>query len=386
MREFVFVAPCHFGLEAILKREIQKLGYDVTQVEDGRVTFKGEASAFARANMQLRTAERVLLKIGDFMAYSFEDLFSGIKSLPWEEYIPEDGKVWVTKAASVNSKLFSTVDIQSVSKKAIVERFREVRGVSVLPETGASFPLRIFIHKDRVLVTVDTSGTGLHKRGYRKMNAKAPISETLAAALLMLTPWKPDRPLVDPFCGSGTFVIEAALMAANIAPGMHRHFLCESWGHLANRRIWFDAMNEAEEAVTLDVETNIQGFDIDELVIRAARENAESAGVSELIHFQQRPVSELRHPKKYGFIVTNPPYGARIEDLESIVPIYEDFARQFKLLDTWSAGIITSWEGLEQCMGRKADRNRKLYNGMIKTYFYQFMGPKPPRQERKEEN
>ena len=378
-RRYELLAPCHFGLEAVLKKEIIDLGYEISQVEDGRVTFIGDAEAICRANVFLRTAERILLKVGSFTAVSFEELFQGTKNIPWEDYIPQDGKFWVAKASSIKSKLFSPSDIQSVMKKAMVERMKSRYGVNWFAENGSAYPLRVFLYKDQVTIGMDTSGDSLHKRGYRTMTSRAPITETLAAALLMLTPWKKDRILVDPFCGSGTFPIEAAMMAANIAPGMNRSFLAEDWKNLIPRKCWYEAMDEADELVDREVSADIQGYDIDGEIIRAARANAERAGVDHLIHFQQRPVSQLSHPKKYGFLITNPPYGERLEEKAALPAIYRELGERFAALDSWSAYVITSFEDAEKYIGRKADKNRKIYNGMLKTYFYQFSGPKPPR-------
>ena len=382
MERYELIAPCHFGLEAVLKREIQNLGYEISVVEDGRVSFYGDAEAICRANIFLRTAERVLLKVGMFKAHSFEELFQETKSIPWEKYIPKDGKFWVTKAASVNSKLFSPSDIQSIMKKAMVNRMKEHYDVDWFPEDGASYPIRVFLMKDMVTVGIDTSGVSLHKRGYRQLSGKAPITETLAAALILLTPWRKDRILVDPFCGSGTFPIEAAMIAANIAPGMNRSFTAEEWTNIIPKKAWYDAVNEANENICDDVEVDIQGYDIDPAVIRVARENAKQAGVEHLIHFQERPVKELRHPKKFGFIITNPPYGERLEEKKDLPALYKDFGDSYRKLDSWSAYMITSYEDAEKYFGKKADKNRKIYNGMLKTYFYQFMGPKPPKKNR----
>ena len=378
MERFELIAPCHFGLEAVMKREILDLGYEVSQVEDGRVTFIGDAEAVCRANIFLRTTERILLKVGSFKAETFEELFQGTRAIPWEQYIPRDGKFWVAKASSIKSRLFSPSDIQSIMKKAMVERMKGAYGITWFPEDGASYPLRVFLYKDVVTVAMDTSGDSLHKRGYRTLTSKAPITETLAAALLMLTPWKPDRILVDPFCGSGTFPIEAAMMAANMAPGMNREFLAEDWKNLIPKKCWYEAMDEANDLVKNDISVDIQGYDIDGEIVRAARANAAAAGVDHLIHFQQRPVSQLSHPKKYGFLITNPPYGERIEDKKNLPELYKTIGERFAALDSWSAYIITAYEDTERYFGRKADKNRKIYNGMMKTYFYQFMGLKPP--------
>ncbi len=378
---YELIAPCHFGLEAVLKREILDLGYEISSVEDGRVTFQGDAEAIAIANVFLRTAERILLKVGSVHAETFDELFEGTKALEWEEYLPVDAKFWVAKATSVKSRLFSPSDIQSIVKKAIVERLKGVYGVSWFKEDGASYPIRIFLMKDEAVIGLDTTGESLHKRGYRKLTSKAPISETLAAALIMLTPWKKDRILVDPFCGSGTFPIEAAMMAAGIAPGMNRSFLAENWTNLMMRKCWYNAVEEAQDMIDDTVVTDIQGYDIDGEVIRIARENARLAGVEHMIHFQKRPVSELNHPKKYGFIITNPPYGERIEERANLPALYQEIGRAFSRLDSWSEYVITSYEQAEKYIGKKADKNRKIYNGMIKTYYYQFIGPRPPKKE-----
>ncbi len=385
MKTYELVAPCHFGLEAVLKREIYELGYEITKVEDGRVTFEGDAEAVCRANIFLRTAERVLVKVGQFHAQTFEELFQGIKQISWEDYIPEDGKFWVAKASSIKSKLFSPSDIQSIVKKAMVERMKERYHVTWFEESGAQYPLRIFLMKDEVTAAIDTSGDSLHKRGYRTLAGKAPISETLAAALILLTPWKKDRILVDPFCGSGTFPIEAAMIAANIAPGMNRSFTAEGWTNLIDRQLWYEVVEEAQELSNTDISVDIQGYDIDKEILKAARENAKRAGVEHLIHFQQRPVSELNHPKKYGFLITNPPYGERLQEKEALAGLYGEIGEALNRLDSWSAYLITSYEDTQRYIGRKADKNRKIYNGMLKTYFYQFLGPKPPKRNRTRE-
>lgn len=384
MKQYEFIAPCHFGLEAVLKREIQDLGYEISKVEDGKVTFWGDGDAIAYGNIFLRTAERILLKVGQFTAYTYDELFEKTKALPWDEFIPVDGKFWVTKASSIKSKLFSPSDIQSIMKKAMVESLKAKYKVSWFEEDGPSYPIRVSLMKDVVTVAIDTTGVSLHKRGYRKLQSKAPISETLAAALIMLTPWKKDRILVDPFCGSGTFLIEAAMMAANIAPGMNRTFLSEEWKNIVPRRAWYDAHDEANELVDTNIELDLQGFDIDGDVIKAAKENAEMAGVGHLIHFQKRPVHELRHSKKYGFIITNPPYGERLEEKEELPPLYRQIGEVYEKLDAWSMYLITSYEDTEKYIGKKADKNRKIYNGMIRTYYYQFLGPKPPKRSREQ--
>ena len=377
MNTYELIAPCHFGLESVLKREIYDLGYDISSVEDGKVTFVGDSEAICRANINLRTTERILIKVGQFKAETFTELFDNTKALEWENYIPKNGKFWVTKANSVNSKLFSSSDIQSIVKKAIVERLKEHYRIGWFEEDGDSYPIRVTIMKDIVTIALDTSGDSLHKRGYRPAAGKAPISETLAAALIMLTPWRGDRILVDPFCGSGTFPIEAAMIAANIAPGMNRQFTAEQWKNLIPKQLWYDTVEEAQDLMDADIQVDIQGYDIDAEVVKAARENAKRAGVDHLIHFQQRAVADLHHPKKYGFVITNPPYGERLEEKEDLPELYTQIGQAYAGLDSWSLYMITSYEDAERYIGRKADKNRKIYNGMIKTYFYQFMGPKP---------
>lgn len=379
---YEYLTPCHFGTESVLKREITELGYEIKSVEDGRVSFLGDAAALCRANLFLRTTERVLLVVGRFQATTFDELFEKTRMLPWERFIPENGRFWVTKANSVKSKLFSPSDIQRIMKKAMVERMKQSYKKEWFPEDGAAFPVRVSIIKDEVTVGLDTSGESLHKRGYRRLTSKAPITETLAAALILLTPWKADRILVDPFCGSGTIPIEAAMIGANIAPGRNREFLAEQWTGVVPKQAWYDAVNEAEDVIRRDAVMQIQGYDIDGDMVKAARQNAVEAGVEEYIHFQQRPVAKLSHAKKYGFVITNPPYGERLEEKKALPALYQEFGTAFAGLDAWSCYMITSYEEAEKYFGRKADRNRKIYNGMMKTYFYQFMGPRPPRQKK----
>ena len=381
-QEYTYITPCHFGLESVLKREITDLGYTIEQVEDGKITWKGDAAAGARANVFLRTTERVLLCVGKFRAETFDQLFEETKKIPWEEYLPKDARFWVAKANSIKSKLFSPSDIQSIIKKAIVERMKETYHVSWFPEDGASYPLRVSLMKDEVTIGLDTTGVSLHKRGYRQATAKAPISETLASALIMLTPWKGDRILVDPFCGSGTFPIEAAMMAAHIAPGARRSFRGEEWTALMPQEVWNEAREEALSLEDRQIRTDIQGYDIDGSVIRSARENAERAGVAQMIHLQQRPLSELSHSGSYGFLFANPPYGERLEEKEELPALYTELGERFARLDTWSMYVITAYEDAERYIGKKAAKNRKIYNGMIKTYFYQYPGPRPPKRER----
>lgn len=379
MNRYEMIAPCHFGLEAVLKREIQDLGYEIVKTEDGKVTFAGDESIFARANLFLRTTERILWKVSDFHAETFDELFEATKKIPWEEFLPADAKFWVAKATSIKSKLFSPSDIQSIIKKAIVERMKFKYRMEWFPETGSEYPIRVSLLKDEVTIGIDTSGESLHKRGYRKLTSKAPLTETLAAAIIMLTPWNKDRILVDPFCGCGTIPIEAAMIGANIAPGMNRSFAAENWSETIPKKIWYAAAEEANDKIRRDVEMNIQGYDIDGEIVAAARQNAEAAGVENYIHFQQKDVKDLSHRKKYGFIITNPPYGERLEDKAAMPLLYRQMGQAFSGLDSWSWYIISGFEEAERYIGRKAEKNRKIYNGMMKTYLYQFLGPKPPK-------
>ena len=371
MKKYELIAPCHFGLEAVLKREITELGYDCLQVEDGRLTFFGDEEAVSRANVFLRSAERILIKVGSFHAETFEELFQGTLALPWEEYIPKDGKFWVAKAASVKSKLFSPSDIQSIMKKAMVERLKKTYRTSWFDESGESFPLRVFLKNDEVTVGLDTTGESLHKRGYRKLVAKAPIAENLAAALIMLTPWKGDRILVDPFCGSGTIPIEAALIARNRAPGLDRSFDAQKWACVPSK-CWLDAADEAMDK-EFDGKYDIWGGDIDPKAIRIARENAEKAGVEDIVRFDQADMRQLHCEGQYGQIVTNPPYGERLLEKEEAEALYRAFGQVYRQVPPqWRVLVITSHPEFERFFGRKADKKRKLYNGMLKCDLYQF--------------
>ncbi|MBQ9632342.1 MAG: class I SAM-dependent RNA methyltransferase [Lachnospiraceae bacterium] len=377
MERYELIAPCHFGLEAVAKREIYDLGYEITRVEDGRIFFEGDAEAVILSNLWLRTVERILIHVGRFSATTFEELFQGIRALPWERYIPKNGRFWVTKANSIKSKLFSSSDIQSVAKKAMVERLGERYGLRRFPEDGPDYPVRISLLKDEVVVGIDTTGASLHKRGYRIQSGEAPISETLAAALIELTPWKADRILVDPFCGSGTFLIEAAMMAKDMAPGLSRSFTAETWEYPDFGQAWKALREEAEGRVISEEETDLQGYDIDGRVLAVARENARRAGVSEQIHFQERDVAKLSHKKPYGFIITNPPYGERMGESDELFSLYRSLGESYRRLTDWSMYVISSYEKAEKAIGAKATKNRKVYNGMLRAYYYQYLGAKP---------
>lgn len=378
--KYELFAPCHFGLEAVLKREIIDLGYKVTEVVDGRVSFEGDEEAIARCNVFLRTTERVMLKVGSFKAVTFDELFEKTKALPWENFIPKDGKFWVKKASSIKSKLFSPSDIQRIVKKAIVDRLSGKYNILRFPEDGSEYPIRITILKDEVTVGLDTSGESLHKRGYRRLTVKAPITETLAAALISLTPWKKDRLLIDPFCGSGTIPIEAAMIGLNIAPGMKRDFQAMAWDNILPKSLFKEAKKEAEDLIDRDTKLSIQGYDLDTSALEAARGNLSFAGLEGNIHFQQRDMRDISSAKKYGFIITNPPYGERLEEKEAMPQLYREMGKAFQRLDEWSYYIITGFEDAPKYFGRKPDKNRKIYNGMMKTYFYSYQGAKPQRQ------
>ncbi len=379
MEKWELIAPCHFGLEAVLKREITELGYQISRVQDGKVFFWGDARAVADANIFLRTAERIMIKVGSVHAESFEELYEGVRRLRWDKFIPKDGKFWVTKANSVRSKLFSPSDIQSITKKAVVDRLRRVYGLRWFPEDGASYPIRVSIIDDEALIGLDTTGISLHKRGYRKFTVKAPLSETLAAALLMLTPWKSDRILVDPFCGGGTFPIEAAMIAANQAPGRMRPFQAQEWLNVIAKKCWQDAREEADDLVDRRIDVDIQGYDLDPKCVHYAHENAKLAGVDSMIHFQQRPLSQLSHSRKYGFLIGNPPYGERLDEQGDLEALYGEIGDVYSRLDSWSMYLLTAYKNAEKAIGRKADKNRKVYNGMLKAYYYQYLGPAPHR-------
>ncbi|WJV28257.1 class I SAM-dependent RNA methyltransferase [Rossellomorea sp. AcN35-11] len=365
------------GLESIVAKEVKDLGYDC-QVENGKVIFKGDETAIARANMWLRTADRVKILVGDFKAYSFDELFENTKKLPWENFLPVDAEFPV-QGKSVKSKLYSVPDCQAIVKKAIVERLRTAyKRTSWLEETGPLFKIEVAIHKDVASITLDTSGQGLHKRGYRIGQGEAPLKETLAAALIQLTTWNPDRPFVDPFCGSGTIPIEAALIGQNIAPGFNREFLSENWPMMP-ADVWEKTRMEAEDMANYDQPLEILGTDIDHRMVEVSKENALEAGLGELVRFKQMQVRDFTSELKYGIIVGNPPYGERIGERKEVEKMYQEMGRAFEKLDTWSVYMMTSHENFEQCYGKQATKKRKLFNGFIRTDYYQYFGPRPPR-------
>lgn len=374
------IATTTFGLEAVAKREIQALGYEILKVEDGKVTYLADERGIVRSNLWLRTPDRILMKIDEFKALEFEDLFQRVKGYPWEELIPIDGKFTVN-GSSVKSKLSSVPACQSVVKKAIVERMKDFYSIDRFEETGAEYTVKVTLLKDRATITVDTTGVGLHKRGYRVTPVAAPMKETMAAALVMLSFWKPGRLLVDPCCGSGTIPIEAAMIGMNIAPGLGRTFACQEWEFI-DEKLWKEERKLAYEAIDYDADIRIKARDINPEALEAARENAEEAGVDDCIDFEVADIETLEAEEENGIIITNPPYGERIGEEAGIKKIYSKLKRFFKENEDWSLFIITTDEGLEEkVMGREANRRRKLFNGRLKTCYYQFHGSKPKRSE-----
>ena len=379
MKNYTLISPCFFGMEKMLAREITNLGYEIIKTEDGRITYKTDEFGIAKSNMWLRCAERVHLKIAEFEAKSFDELFENTKRINWSRYIPYGAQFPISKASSIKSKLYSTPDVQAIVKKAIVESLKKsYLEDGLLKEDKEKYPIFVFIHKDKVTISIDTTGDALHKRGYREKANKAPIRETLAAGLIYLTPWKAGRVLVDPMCGSGTILIEAAMIGINMAPGLNREFISEKWRTL-DKKIWWDVRKDAFNKIDNESNFKIYGYDIDEESIDIARENAEIAGVDEYIEFNVGDATQFKSEDEFGFIITNPPYGERLEDKDSVKQLYKELGYAFRKLKNWSYYLITSYEDFEYEFGQKADKKRKLYNGMLKTNFFQYPGPKPPR-------
>ncbi len=379
--KYTLVSPCFFGMEKMLATEIKNLGFEIEKTEDGRITYKTDEYGIARANMWLRCAERVNLKIAEFTARSFEELYDQTRSIDWSRFIPYGAEFPVAKASSIKSKLYSTPDIQSIVKKAVVDSLKEKymeRGM--LKEDKEKYPIYVFIHKDRVLLSIDTSGVSLYKRGYKELANKAPIRETLAAGLVRLTPWRPGRILVDPMCGSGTILIEAAMIGMNMAPGMNREFISEKWRTI-DKKIWWDVRRDAFDQLNDNEYFKIYGYDIDPESIKIAKHNAEIAGVDQYIDFAVADVKDFKSDKEYGMIITNPPYGERLEDEEAVKILYKEMGYAFRGLKNWSYFVITSYDKFEYEFGQDAPRKRKLYNGMLRTYYYQYLGPRPPKKE-----
>lgn len=376
MEEIELIATATFGLEAIVKRELLALGYKDLKVENGKVTFKAQVKDIPIANLWLRSADRVLLKMGEFKATSFDELFEKTKALDWEEWISEDGEFTVN-GKSINSKLFSVSDCQAIVKKAVVDKMKTKYKKEWFEETGPKYTIEVALLKDIATLTIDTSGSGLHKRGYREHSVEAPLKETLAAALVQLSYWNKDRTLLDPFCGSGTIPIEAAMIGRNIAPGLNRNFASEEWFRV-KKEYWNDARREAWAEIKDDVKLNIIASDIDEEAVRIAKLNVEYLGLEEDIKVIHSDFFDLEIENDYGVIITNPPYGERLGGLVEVGGLYGDMGTKFKELDTFSIYVLTSDEGFEKLYGKKASRKRKLYNGRIKVDYYQYYGPRPP--------
>lgn len=377
MEKLNLIASTTFGLEAVVKREIMALGFHDIKTFDGKVEFTGDESAIPKANLWLRCAGRVWLKMGEFTAVTFDELFEKTKSLPWGDWIPEDGKFTVV-GKSVKSTLFSVSDCQAIVKKAVVEKLKLKYHTSWFDETGAEYTIQVGILKDVVTLAIDTSGSGLHKRGYRENALIAPLKETLAAAMIQLSYWRKDRILLDPFCGSGTIPIEAALIARNIAPGLNRKFASEEWERI-DKKLWKDARVAAYQAIDYDCMPQLYGSDIDADAIELAKQNAIKAGVDDCIAFSVKPCQEIQLPGDYGVLIANPPYGERIGEVKEVENMYRALGGIMNSNRTWSTYLITSMEYFESLFGRQASAKRKLFNGRIKTDYYQFYGPRPPK-------
>ena len=376
MDNFERIIPVLLGMEAFTAKEIRRLGYETTAVEDGRVTFKGNWEAVCRANLWLRTGERVLIKIGEFNAYSFEELFDKTYALDWECLIGRNS-AFPVKGYCLKSKLASVRDCQAIIKKAVAAKLSDKYGIEWLPEDGCTYQIQFSLMKDRVTLMIDTSGEGLHKRGYRKKSNLAPLKETMAAAMVMMSYWKFEYPLCDPFCGSGTIPIEAAMFKRNIAPGLMRDFAAEQFDQI-DAKLWENARDEAH-ALERDISPEIYARDIDSEAVELTAENARIAGVGRFIHVEKGDAADFYSDKKYGAIICNPPYGERLSDKRECEKLYAKIGKSFSHLDEWSYYILTSNENFENIFGRKADKRRKLYNGMIKCSVYQYFGARPPK-------
>lgn len=372
--QVTLIATSAMGLESIVSREVKQLGYE-TKVENGKIYFDAPLSAIARTNLWLRTADRVKLVVGEQKIESFVELYDWINSLPWEQYIPENGQFPVI-GKSHKSKLFSVSDCQSITKKAIVDRLKLKHGIAYqLPETGALYRVEIALLKDIATVTIDTSGVGLHKRGYRVKQGEAPLKETLAAALILLTNWHPDDILIDPMCGSGTIPIEAALIGQNIAPGFNRNFASEEW-EIVEQKLWDKAFEEAEDLANYDQKLQIYGSDIDHNMIQISTENALEAGLADIISWKQMQLRDLTIKELNGYLISNPPYGERIKNEEYVVSLYRTLGEIMRQHPSWSVYILTSYKQFEKVYGKKASKKRKLFNGFIETQYYQYFGVK----------
>ncbi len=377
MSKLELIATATFGLEAIVAQEVKDLGYDQITVDNGKITFLADEIAICRSNLWLRTADRVRLKIGEFKAVTFDELFEKTKALPWAELLPEDA-AFPVDGKSVQSTLFSISDCQAIVKKAVVESMKKRYRTAWFKEDGPLYRIEVSMLRDMATLTIDTSGPGLHKRGYRVTGSEAPLKETLAAALVLLSRWKPDITLIDPFCGSGTIPIEAAMIGQNIAPGMNRNFVSEKWPGIP-QEMWREARRETHDRADYERALDLSGTDINSDLIDIARKNAFEAGVDQQIHFQTRPFAELSSKKKYGKIICNPPYGERLGSLKEADKLYKTMGKIFRNLDTWSFYILTASESFESLFGKRATKRRKLYHGNIKTHYYQYFGPRPPK-------
>ena len=377
MQDMDIMIMTAFGLESVTARELRQLGYRDLTVETGRILFRGGPEAVVRANLWLRTADRVLIRVGTFPALTFTELFEGNKSLPWEAWIPKDAEFPVI-GKSIRSKLFSVSDCQSIVKKAVVERLKKHYSLDWFPETGPRYRIEVGLLNDEATLTLDTTGTGLHKRGYRTKTTEAPLRETLAAAMVLISGWRAEQPFIDPFCGSGTIPIEAAMIGMNQAPGLRRAFAGDQWP-LLPAEIWQKERERARDEQSRDSSFKVLGSDVDGEVLKLARFHAEKAGVDDSVFYQKLPMEELRSSRKYGCIITNPPYGERMGDPGDMESLYKTMGSVFQSLDTWSYYILSPVSGFEKLFGRKADKRRKLYNGMIACQLYQYYGPRPPR-------
>lgn len=377
MRKVELIATAAFGLEAVVAKEVKGLGYEDVKVENGRVTFTADEMAICRCNLWLRTADRILLKLGEFKATTFDELFEKTKALPWSDWIPEDG-IFPVEGKSIRSKLASVPDCQGIVKKAVVESLKNKYRTSWFKEERGQYTIEVALLKDIATLTIDTSGAGLHKRGYRSLSNKAPLKETLAAALIQLSFWEPDRVLIDPFCGSGTIPIEAAMIGKNIAPGMNRSFAAEEWQFLS-KDLWREARKETHDLANYDRPLRIYGSDKDGEVLSLARYHIKEAFLEEDIHVQKLDVKDLASRFQYGCIICNPPYGERLGERKEVENLYKVMGKVFSKMDTWSHYIITSHPDFENLFGKKADKKRKLYNGRIQCNYYQYYGPRPPK-------
>lgn len=369
--DYKLIATTTFGIEAITAKELKALGYEDLKVENGRVEFEGDEMDIAIANTWLRTAERVFIKVAEFKAESFEELFNGAVAVDWASYIPVDGKMHVV-GKSIKSKLFSVPDCQSIVKKAVVKGMQRSYDKEIFAEDGPVYKIEVALLKDVVTLSIDTSGEGLHKRGYRENSGQAPLKETLAAAMVYLAKWDFEKQLVDPFCGSATILIEAAMIARNIAPGLNRHFVSETWP-IIDKEIW-DQVREGAKASIKNKEIKLIGYDIDGWVLRTARNNIIKAGLDDCIELQRRSFFEFSSSKREGWIVTNPPYGERIGEKKDVEDLNKHIAEVKGDLPGWYINVLTAFPEFERFIRLRADKNRKLYNGRLLCYYYQYFG------------